>query len=283
MTGRPGVIAGFAHTAFNREHGNDDPILRASNAVRSIMDARNAIISAYANRAEKTTIRKKPTGRCAAFRPIGFDVQIASGKSWVGKYRAVAHIHSNLVLAKSGKLFKWRKYKARMIHADPIERFYSVMINNDVSIPANGIANIPMDLDHDNDLSNDEAVGESPSDGELGPLLILILTIIERPICFQRKIVIAIYYLLILALLTDRLYVAEILRLAPMRIYCPTRFITHVIYFHLYRMRVRASRFFWPKPQSHMQRRPSAKTIYLPMESSTDFPRRALFPKLYPI
>ena len=55
------------------------------------------------------------------FFPIDSSVQIAHKHRWTGTFRVVAHLNSNLILEKAGQLFKWPKYKTRLLEESPEE------------------------------------------------------------------------------------------------------------------------------------------------------------------
>ena len=63
----------------------------------------------------------------------GFSVQIAMNQSWVGTYRVVSVLDSNLVLERRSKIPKWPKCKTRVIHDMEAERFDSTIVDSGVN------------------------------------------------------------------------------------------------------------------------------------------------------
>ena len=63
MTGRCDILAGFSHTAFNHDPEIADSVMKANNGMRTIMNARNAIIFADAKNAVRTMISRKAPDR----------------------------------------------------------------------------------------------------------------------------------------------------------------------------------------------------------------------------
>ena len=127
MLGRCDVLAGLAQTAFNHNPDSTDPTMRQMNTLRNIMNARNAIIHAEANRVVRICTSRPLADRGKEFFPIDSTVQIAHDKRWRGSFRVVAHMHSNLILEQGGRLSKWPKYKTRLLYESPEEDFDNVL------------------------------------------------------------------------------------------------------------------------------------------------------------
>ena len=130
MTGRCDILAGYSHTAFNRDPEVADSVMKVNNNMRNIMNARNAIIHADARYAVRTMINRKAPDRFLNHFYVGASVQIAWGNVWSGTYRVLAVLDSNLVLGRAGRVSKWPKCKSRIIHDDSIRRFDTATIPN---------------------------------------------------------------------------------------------------------------------------------------------------------
>ena len=128
MTGRCDFLSGCGHTAFAQDPEKADSLSRINNSLVTIMNARNAIIFADANNAIKTMLGRKAPDRFNIYFYPGASVQIATNQSWVGTYRVVAVLDSNLILERATRLFKWPKCKTRMIHDAESERFDATII-----------------------------------------------------------------------------------------------------------------------------------------------------------
>ena len=128
MTGRCDFLSGCGQTAFAHDPDKVDSLSRINNSLVTILNARNAIITADANHAIKTMLGRKAPDRFNIYFYPGASVQIAMNQSWVGTYRVVAVMDSNLVLGRATRLFKWPKCKTRMIHDAETERFDATII-----------------------------------------------------------------------------------------------------------------------------------------------------------
>ena len=103
MTGRSDLLDGRASTAWNHDPHSVDPAVRQLNSTWHILNARNDIITADAERALVTCGGRNLPDRSQEFRLIGPSVQIASRNQWVGCFRVVGHTSSNLIIEK-GKM-----------------------------------------------------------------------------------------------------------------------------------------------------------------------------------
>ena len=77
MTGRADLLAGAASTIFDHNPVSDEIAIKQRNAMRNILNARNAVITATAMQALKTCIERQLPGRSREFYPVGSTVQIA--------------------------------------------------------------------------------------------------------------------------------------------------------------------------------------------------------------
>ena len=121
-TGRCDILAGYSVTGFNREPDISDSVVRQCNSLKNIMNARDAIILADAENAADSLLRHKPPDRANQFSPLGASVQICKNDKWIGTFRVVAVIRSNLVVERAGELLKWPQCKCRLIYETPMER-----------------------------------------------------------------------------------------------------------------------------------------------------------------
>ena len=116
MTGRCDILAGHGYTALTHDPNASDSLIRATNNLNNILNARNAIIVADDSYAIKTMLSRKSPDRFMSHFAPGSSVQIAIKQSWVGTYRVVSVLDSNLVLERANKISKWPKNKTRAIH-----------------------------------------------------------------------------------------------------------------------------------------------------------------------
>ena len=106
MTGRCDILDGHGQTAFTHDPNASDSLIRTTNNLNNILNARNAIIAADASYAIKTMLSRKSPDRCMTHFAPGVSVQIAMKQSWIGTYRVVSVLDSNLVLERANRIFK---------------------------------------------------------------------------------------------------------------------------------------------------------------------------------
>ena len=123
MLGRCDILAGMPQEAFKHSPDSGNNQFRQMNCLRNILNARNAIIHADANHVVKSCVSRTLGGRAELFFPIDSSVGIAPRKRRIGTFRAVAHMQSNLIPERAGRLFKWPKFKTslRFGESDEVE------------------------------------------------------------------------------------------------------------------------------------------------------------------
>ena len=160
MTGRCDILPGYSHTAFIHDPDLADSLTRVNNSLSTILNARNAIITADASNAIKTMLTLKSPGRYKVHFYPGSSVQIAMNHSRVGAYRVVSVLDSNLILDRSARLFKWPKCKTRMIRDAETERFDATVVPPiDEALPGDSSQEMPTEI-------ADPSCG-SPNDNEI--------------------------------------------------------------------------------------------------------------------
>ena len=128
MAGRCDVLAGYSHTAFNRDDEIDDSVTKVNSNMRNIMNARSAAISPEEKRARRAQcFQERPMPISESFF-VAPSVQIALDKSWTCDYRVLAVMGINLILERAGRVFKLPKCKSRLIHDDSMDLFDSTVI-----------------------------------------------------------------------------------------------------------------------------------------------------------
>ena len=133
MLGRSDILSGHAQVAFNHDPETNSPMIKQMNSLRNIMNARNAVIHADANHAIRTCINRTTKDRSDIIIPLESTVQIAHKHRWIGAYRVIAKLHSNLILEKAGHVFKWPLFKTRLMPETDEERLDVITIPKKLS------------------------------------------------------------------------------------------------------------------------------------------------------
>ena len=137
-----------------------DSLLRVDNSLITILNARNAIITADARNSIKTMLNRKSPDRYKIYFRHGSSVQIAMNQSWIGTYRVVSVLDRNLILDRASRLFKWPKCKTRTIRDVGTGRFGATVI------PQSGAKSIGDSLQETPTEIADQSLG-SPNDNEV--------------------------------------------------------------------------------------------------------------------
>ena len=164
MTGRCDILAGHGYTALTHDPNAFDSLIRVTNNMNNILNARNAIIVADASYAIKTMLSRKSPDRFMTHFVPGVAVQIAIKQTWVGTYRVVSVLGSNLILDRANKLFKWPKNKTRVIHELEGERFDHAVIVTGKKDPTREVANLPPPLGGEQPASSSSNIPSRRSD-----------------------------------------------------------------------------------------------------------------------
>ena len=118
MTGRCDVASGAATCTWEHDPLSHDSLIPQMNAVRKIMDARNAIMRRDAEHAIKMSLGHNLPGGEGDFFPIGSSVQIAVDKDWIGTFRVIAHSAGNLLVERGNKILKWPRCRTRLANQE---------------------------------------------------------------------------------------------------------------------------------------------------------------------
>ena len=86
-------------------------MMRVGNSTIAILNARNAIITADANNAIKTSMARKPPDRYMIHFPPGASVHIDPTQSRNGTYRVLSVLGSNLAMRLDRRLVNGRDAK----------------------------------------------------------------------------------------------------------------------------------------------------------------------------
>ena len=113
MAGRSYIRAWRAETEWSHDPLSSDPSARQANAVRNILNARNAIIASDSDRALVACASRNLPDRSREFHLVGSSVQIALRGAWSGQFRIIGRSRSNLILERGRQASEWRKYKVR--------------------------------------------------------------------------------------------------------------------------------------------------------------------------
>ena len=112
MAGRADLLAGCAAAVWNHDPaGAESLVVKHQNAIRNILNARNAAITASAQQALRTVLSRNLPDRASINIHIGAGVQIADRGKWNVGYRAIAHSAGNLTAERGRQLLKWQKQK----------------------------------------------------------------------------------------------------------------------------------------------------------------------------
>ena len=118
MTGRCDVTSGATTCMWEHDPMSHDSLIPQTNALRKILDARNAIIRADSENAVRLCLTHNlPDGK-GEFFPIGASVQIAVDKQWIGTFRVIAHSAGNLLVERGNKILKWPRCRTRLVNQE---------------------------------------------------------------------------------------------------------------------------------------------------------------------
>ena len=147
MAGRRDFSAWRAATTWNHGAQSVGPAVCRPNAIRNILDGRNAIITSDEKRELATCAHRNLPGRSREFRPIGPSATIALSGACLGIYRFDGNSSNNLIPERCRKGFNWPKWRNRLILDRPDEGL------GETVIPDAG------DIDEEDDK---EELGEHP-------------------------------------------------------------------------------------------------------------------------
>ena len=118
MTGRCDVTSGATTCMWEHDPMSHDSLIPQTNALRKILDARNAILKADSENAVRLCLTHNlPDGK-GEFFPIGASVQIAVDKQWIGTFRVIAHSAGNLLVERGNKILKWPRCRTRLVNQE---------------------------------------------------------------------------------------------------------------------------------------------------------------------
>ena len=109
MTGRCDVASGASTCMWEHDPLSRDSLIPQVNALRKILEARNATIQDDSSRAIKACLNRNLIDRGHDHFPIGASVQIAVDGQWAGALRVVARSAGNSPIERGNKIPKWPK------------------------------------------------------------------------------------------------------------------------------------------------------------------------------
>ena len=132
MTGRFDITSGASTCMWEHDPMSHDSLIPQMNALRKILEARNAAIQADSQRAIRACLNHNLRDRGAQHFPIGSSVQLAVDSQWAGACRAIAHSAGNLLVGRNNKIAKRPKCKTRLSNLEDNDAM------GQVHIPAEG-------------------------------------------------------------------------------------------------------------------------------------------------